>query len=134
LEWDRRNQRGTEIILLNKIRIKKTIGGAGINEGLDHGSGGRVRGDEQSKGFREKSGHIKSDLVSRTGGSNAALSLYGGGRTAYYFFESIAFASDFSSIVLAPQAFVLEAEEVAFMQSFAICPLLPQNRHRLPSM
>jgi hypothetical protein len=37
-------------------------------------------------------------------------------------------------VVLAPRAFVLEVEDVALVQSFAICPPLLQNRHRLPSM
>jgi hypothetical protein len=121
-------------MLFNKIWVKKAMGRAGINEGLDHGSGSGVGGNEKSEGVGEKSGRIESDLVSRTGGSNAALSPYGGGRTAYYFFESIAFALDLSSVALAPRAFVLEAEDVALVQSFAMCPPLPQNRHRLPSM
>jgi hypothetical protein len=110
------------------------MSGAGVNEGLDHSSGGRVRGNEKSEGVRGKSGHIELDLVSHMGGSNAALSLYGGRRTAYYFFESVAFTSDLSSVVLAPWAFILEAEDVTLVQSFAMCPPLPQSRHRLPSM
>jgi hypothetical protein len=110
-----------EIMLFNKIRVKEAMGRAGINEGLDHGSGGGVGGNEKGEGVGEKSGHIESDLISRMGGSNAALSPYGGGRTAYYFFESVAFALDLSSVVLAPWAFVLEAEDVALVQSFAIC-------------
>jgi hypothetical protein len=134
LERDRRNWRGTEIIFFNQVRIKKAIGRAGINEGLDHSSGGRVGGNEKCEGIGGKSGHVELNLVSCMGGSNAALSPYGGRRTAYYFFESVAFASDFSSVVLAPQAFVLEAEDVALVQSFTICPPLPQNRHRLLSM
>jgi hypothetical protein len=121
-------------MLFNKIRVKKAMGGAGIDESLDRGSGNGVGGNEKSEGVGEKSGRAELDLVSRTGGSNAALSPYGGGRTAYYFFESVAFALDLSSMVLAPRAFILEAEDVALVQSFAICPPLPQNRHRLPSM
>jgi hypothetical protein len=79
-------------MLLDKIGVKKAMGGAGINEGLDCGSGSGVGGNEKSEGVGEKSGCVESDLVSRTGGSNAALSPYGGRRTAYYFFESVAFA------------------------------------------
>jgi hypothetical protein len=37
-------------------------------------------------------------------------------------------------MALAPGAFVLEVEEVALVQSFAICLPLLQNRHRLLSM
>jgi hypothetical protein len=91
-----------EIMLFHKIRVKKAMGGAGINEGLDRSSGGGVGGNEKSEGVREKSGHVELDLVSRAGSSNAALSPYGGRRTAYYFFESVAFALDLSSMVLAP--------------------------------
>jgi hypothetical protein len=91
-------------MLFNKIRVKEAMGRAGINEGLDRGSGGGVGGNEKGEGVGEKSGRVELDLISRTGGSNTALSPYGGRRTAYYFFESVAFTSDLSSVALAPRA------------------------------
>jgi hypothetical protein len=49
-------------MLFNKIRVKEAMGRAGINEGLDCGPGGGVRGNEKGEGVREKSGRVELDL------------------------------------------------------------------------
>ena len=70
------------------------------------------------EGVRRKSGHVEFNLVSSTERVNAVLYPCGG-RTAVYFFESVArVASDFSS-VLAARALAFEAEDVALEQSRA---------------
>ena len=70
------------------------------------------------EGVRRKSGHVEFNLISSTERVNAVLYPCGG-RTAVYFFESVAgVASDFS-LVLAAQALAFEAEDVALEQSQA---------------
>ena len=66
------------------------------------------------EGVGRKSGCVKFDLVSSTERVNAVLYPCGG-RTAVYFFGSIArVVSDFS-LDLAAQALAFEAEDVAFL-------------------
>ena len=68
---------------------------------------------------RRKSGHVEFNLVSSTERVNAVLYPCGG-RTAVYFFESVAgVASDFLS-VLAARALAFEAEDIALEQSPAM--------------
>ena len=70
------------------------------------------------EGVRRKSGHVEFNLVSSMERVNAVLYPCRG-RTAVYFFESIAgVASDFLS-VLAARALAFEAEDVALEQSRA---------------
>ena len=80
---------------------------------------GDIIGVEQYyEGVRQKSGHIKFKLVSSMERVNAVLYLCGG-KTAVYFFESVArVASDFLS-VLAARALAFKAEDVALEQSWA---------------
>ena len=61
---------------------------------------------------------------------NAALSPCGVTGAACYFFESSR-VSDESSLALVAQALALEAEEVFFEHSLALCPGPPQNMQRL---
>ena len=69
-------------------------------------------------GVRRKSGCIEFNLVSSMERVNAVLYLCGG-RTAVYFFESMArVVSDFLS-VLAVRALAFEAEDMALEQSWA---------------
>ena len=71
------------------------------------------------EGVRRKSGCIEFNLISSMERVNAVLYLCRG-RTAVYFFESVAgVASDFSS-VLAARALAFEAEDVALEQSRAM--------------
>ena len=77
-----------------------------------------IKFERYYEGVRQKSGHIEFNLNSSTESVNAVLYPCGG-RTAVYFFESVArVASDFSS-VLGAQALAFEAEEVALEQSWA---------------
>ena len=70
------------------------------------------------EGDRRKSRHVEFNLVSSTERVNAVLYPCRG-RTAVYFFESVAgVVSDFSS-VLVVQALAFEAEDVALEQSQA---------------
>ena len=61
---------------------------------------------------------------------NAAPGLCGVTGAALYFFEASG-AADVSSLALAARAFALEAEEVFFRHSLALCPAPPQNMQRL---
>ena len=80
---------------------------------------GNIIGVQQYyEGVRRKSGCVEFDLVSSTERVNAVLYPCRG-RTAVYFFGSIAgVASDFSS-VLAAWALAFEVEDIAFLQSWA---------------
>ena len=70
------------------------------------------------EGVRQKSGHIEFNLISSMERVNTVLYLCRG-RTAVYFFESMAgVASDFSS-VLAAQALAFKVEDMALEQSQA---------------
>ena len=70
------------------------------------------------EGVRRKSRHVEFNLVSSTERVNAVLYPCGG-RTAVYFFESVArVALDFSSVLVA-QTLAFEAEDVALEQSRA---------------
>ena len=70
------------------------------------------------EGVGQKSGCVEFDLVSSTERVNAVLYPCGG-RTAVYFFGSIAeVVSDFS-LVLAARALAFKVEDVAFLQSWA---------------
>ena len=70
------------------------------------------------EGVKRKSGCIECDLVSSMERVNTVLYPCGG-RTAVYFFGSIAgVASDFLSVLVA-QALAFEAEDMAFLQSWA---------------
>ena len=70
------------------------------------------------EGVRQKSRHIEFNLISSTERVNAVFYPCGG-RTAVYFFESVAgVASDFLSVLVA-QALAFEAEDVALEQSQA---------------
>ena len=71
------------------------------------------------EGVRRKSRHVEFNLVSSTERVNAVLYPCGG-RTAVYFFESVAgVASDFSS-VLEARALAFEEEDIALEQSRAM--------------
>ena len=61
---------------------------------------------------------------------NAALGPCRVTGAALYFFESSRAADD-ASLALAAQAFALEAEEVFFRHSLALCPAPLQNMQRL---
>ena len=70
------------------------------------------------EGVRRKSGRVEFNLVSSTERVNAVLYPCGG-RTAVYFFESVAgVVSDFSSVLVA-WALAFEAEDIALEQSRA---------------
>ena len=80
--------------------------------------GNIIRVEWYYEGVGQKSGCVEFDLVSSMERVNAVLYLCGG-RTAVYFFGSIAgVVSDFS-LVLAARALAFEAEDVAFLQSWA---------------
>ena len=61
---------------------------------------------------------------------NAAPGPCGVTGAALYFFESSGVVDD-ASLALAARAFALEAEEVFFGHSLALCPVPPQNMQRL---
>ena len=61
---------------------------------------------------------------------NTAPSPHGVTGAVLYFFESSG-AADNPSLALAMWAFALEAEEVFFGHSLALCPVPPQNMQRL---
>ena len=61
---------------------------------------------------------------------NAAPGPCGVTGAALYFFESSRVVDD-ASLALAARAFALEAEEVFFGHSLALCPVPPQNMQRL---
>ena len=70
------------------------------------------------EGVRRKSGRVEFNLISSMERVNAVL-FPCRGRTAVYFFESVAgVASDFS-LVLAARALAFEAEDIALEQSRA---------------
>ena len=61
---------------------------------------------------------------------DAALSLCGGRWTAHYFFDS---SESFLLTAWAERALALLAVEVLFGQALAVCPMPPQNMHKLLS-
>ena len=81
---------------------------------------GDIIGVEQYyEGVRQKSGHVEFNLVSSMERVNAVLYPCRG-RTAVYFFESVArVVLDFSSVLVA-QALAFEVEDVALEQSQAM--------------
>ena len=79
-------------------------------------AGDIIRVEQYYEGVRRKSEHIEFNLISSTERVNAVLCPCGG-RTAVYFFESVAgVVSDFSSVLTA-QALAFKAEDVALEQS-----------------
>ena len=85
------------------------------------------------EGVRQKSGHIEFNLISSMERVNAVLYLCGG-RTAVYFFESVArVVSDFL-LVLVAWALAFEAEDMALEQSRPTWLPLPQKRQKLLSI
>ena len=78
-----------------------------------------IRVEWYYEGVRQKSGCIEFNLISSTERVNALLYPCGG-RTAVYFFESVArVVLDFSS-VLAARALAFEAEDLALEKSQAM--------------
>ena len=81
--------------------------------------GNIIRVERYYEGVRRKSRHIEFNLISSIERVNAVLYPCGG-RTAIYFFESMAgVALDFLS-VLAARALAFEAEDMALEQSWAM--------------
>ena len=77
-----------------------------------------IRVEWYYEGGRRKSGHIEFNLISSTERVNPVLYPCGG-RTAVYFFESMArVVSDFSSVLVA-WALAFEVEDVTLEQSWA---------------
>ena len=106
------------------------MSGTGVYEGVDWSIQNKVRGHGDCKGVRiVKSGWVESWLRRCTGEFNAVLSRCGVKRTAHGFFDSeLDLALEVLSVMVVERP--LAAEDVALEQSFAICPPLPQKRHR----
>ena len=81
------------------------------------------------------SGSIEVNLCNCIVGINAALSLCGVQKAAFYFFESSAEVpsalSDLSDFPFAARPLAFAAEEEDFGHSLAECPTPPQKRQRL---